>query len=197
MINSMDKISSCEKWEKLSLKKLVLGYTCMRFFVLVFCTDQTYMGQIIRFLSLFNFVLEFADSCKILTFGGDSVDAESHSPSTVSAPSETPHWLSQHGVRLHINWVNAKWWNLRNVGAFCIDSVDVESHSALTQLMWSLIPRWLSWWGVVLCVDSVWGITSSGTFKEIGFIKINHKMFKKVNINQKMSKFFLSLEEKN
>jgi hypothetical protein len=38
-----------------------------------------------------------------LTFGGDSVDAESHSPSTESTPSETPRQLSQCGMRLHVN----------------------------------------------------------------------------------------------
>ncbi len=38
-----------------------------------------------------------------LTFGGDSVDAESHSLSTESTPSETPRQLSQHGVRLNVN----------------------------------------------------------------------------------------------
>jgi hypothetical protein len=33
----------------------------MRLFVLVFCTDQTYKGHIIRLLSVFDFVLELAD----------------------------------------------------------------------------------------------------------------------------------------
>jgi hypothetical protein len=33
-----------------------------------------------------------------LTFGGDSVDAESHSSSTESTPSETPRQLSQRGM---------------------------------------------------------------------------------------------------
>jgi hypothetical protein len=41
----------------LSLKR----YTCMRFFCAGFCTDQTYKGQIIRLLSNFDFVLEFAN----------------------------------------------------------------------------------------------------------------------------------------
>jgi hypothetical protein len=33
-----------------------------------------------------------------LTFGGDSVDTESHSSSTESPPSETPRQLSQRGM---------------------------------------------------------------------------------------------------
>jgi hypothetical protein len=36
----------------------------MRFFVPVFCTDQTYIGQVIRLLSIFDFVLEFVDLFK-------------------------------------------------------------------------------------------------------------------------------------
>ncbi len=82
-----------------------------------------------------------------LTFRGDSVDAESHSPSTESTPSETPCRLSQRRVRLHVNWVNAEWWML--------------VPSALTQLTWSLIPRWLSWRGVSLRVNSVDGESHS------------------------------------
>jgi hypothetical protein len=34
------------------------------FFVLIFCTDQTHIGQIIRLLNVFNFFLEFADLFK-------------------------------------------------------------------------------------------------------------------------------------
>jgi hypothetical protein len=37
------------------------GTLALDFFVPVFRTDQTYRGQIIRLLSVFNFVLEFAD----------------------------------------------------------------------------------------------------------------------------------------
>jgi hypothetical protein len=117
-----------------------------------------------------------------LTFGGDLVDAESHSSSTESTPSETPRQLSQRRVRLHINWVNAEWDSTStestrndkifvNVGVFCFDSVDVDS---VDKRVW-------------LCVDSVWGrwikqkqacISSSGAFKGIVFIKINNEMFK-------------------
>jgi hypothetical protein len=50
-----------------------------------------------------------------LTFGGDSVDEESHSSSTESTPSETLRQLSQRRVRLHV------------------DSVGGESDSASTQ----------------------------------------------------------------
>ncbi len=55
-------------------------------------------------------------------------------PSTESTLSETPHQLSQHGVRLHINWVNTEGTNI------------YEDF---------IIPRWLSWLGVSLHVDSV------------------------------------------
>jgi hypothetical protein len=75
----------------------------MRFFILVLCTYQTHIGQIKRLLNFFDFVLEFANLLKFFTFGGDSVDAESHSLSTESTPSETPRQLSQHGVRLQVN----------------------------------------------------------------------------------------------
>ncbi len=67
----------------------------MRFYVLVFCTDQANMGQIIRLLSVFHFVLDFAYLFKFFNIGGDSVDAESDSPSTASMSSETPRQLSQ------------------------------------------------------------------------------------------------------
>jgi hypothetical protein len=53
-----------------------------------FLPDQKYLGIIVRFLSVFYFVLEFADLFK---FGGDSVDVESHSLSTDLTPSEIPH----------------------------------------------------------------------------------------------------------
>jgi hypothetical protein len=45
-----------------------------------------------------------------LTFGSDSVYAESYSLSTESSLSETPHQLTESTwVRLHVNWVNAEW----------------------------------------------------------------------------------------
>jgi hypothetical protein len=109
-----------------------------------------------------------------------------------------PRQLSQHQVRRQLEWINTEWDSRStestrndeifvNVGAFCVDSVDVESPSALDQLTRSLTPRWLSWQGVSLLVDSVCGrwvkpkhahTTNSGAFKEIGFRKINHEMFK-------------------
>ncbi len=83
------------------------------------------------------------------------VDAESDSPSTESTWSETPHQLSQRGVRLHVNWVNAEdtniyedfiipcWLSWRGV-SLRVDSVDVVPHLALTQLTRNEIPRQLS-----------------------------------------------------
>jgi hypothetical protein len=54
----------------------------MRFFCSLFCTYRSHIGQIIRLLNFFYFVLEFADLFKFFTFGGDSVDGESDSAST-------------------------------------------------------------------------------------------------------------------
>ncbi len=133
------------------------GTLARNFLVLVFCTYQTHIGQIISFLSFFDFVLEFADLFKFFF----------HSAVTQLMRNLIPRQLSQRQVRLHVNWVNAEWdspstestWNDKifiNVSVFCADSVDAESHSAMTQLTWSLIPRWLSQWRVWLCVDSVW-----------------------------------------
>jgi hypothetical protein len=70
-----------------------------------FYTDQIYIGRTSSLLSVFNFVLEFADLFKFFlrTLGSDSVDTESHSPPTESMPSETPPQLSQRGVRLYAN----------------------------------------------------------------------------------------------
>jgi hypothetical protein len=78
--------------------------------------------------------------------------------------SETPCQLSQHGVRLHVNWVNAEWDSmstgsmqkaptLTNILSFCVDLVNAESHSVLTLSTWSLTWRWLSWWGMRLRVN--------------------------------------------
>jgi hypothetical protein len=83
------------------------------------------------------------------------VYAEWDSPSTESTRSETSHQLSQHGVRLHVNWVNAegtiiyedfiilRWLSWRGV-SLRVDSVDVESHLALTQLTGNETRRQLS-----------------------------------------------------
>jgi hypothetical protein len=68
-----------------------------------------------------------------------------HLPHTETTWSQTLRQLSQHGVRLHINWVNAEWDStsiestqktstFTKILSFCIDSVDVESHLASTQL---------------------------------------------------------------
>jgi hypothetical protein len=127
----------------------------MRFFVLVFCTDRPHIGQIIRLSNVFVFVLEFTDLVDFFNIRGDSVDTESHSPSTESTPTETPCQLSQCEVRLHVNWVNMEWWNLCKCWcllrwlSWCwvslrVDSVDMTSHSTLTQLT-----------GVSLCIDTV------------------------------------------
>ncbi len=110
-----------------------------------------------------------------------------HSAVTQLTRRLIPHQLSQRWVRLHSTESTRNDKIFLNVGVFRVDSVDMESHSVLTQLRWSLIPRWLSWRRVWLCVDSVWtrwimpkqaNITSSGTFKGIGFRKINNKLFK-------------------
>jgi hypothetical protein len=156
----------------------------MRFFWSGFCTDQTYIGQIInKAFECFRFCTWIRRLNRIFW----------HSAVTQLTPSLIPRQLSQ--TRLHVDWVNAEWVSTStesmgndeifvNVGAFCVNSVDVESHSALTQLTWSLTPRWLSWRGVSLHVDSVWGrwirpkqayITSSGA---IGYRKINHEIVK-------------------
>jgi hypothetical protein len=78
-----------------------------------------------------------------------------HLPHTESMRSQTLRQLSQHGVRLHVNWVNAEDANIYEdfiiprwlswcVVSLCVDSVDVESHLALTQLTRSETPRQLS-----------------------------------------------------
>ncbi len=115
-------------------------YTCMRFFVLVFCTYRTNIGQIIRLLNNFDFVLEFANLYEFFNI---------------------QRWLSWREVSFLVNWANAKWDSTStestqndkifvNVGVFCVDSVDVKPHSALTQLTW-----------VSLRVDSVDGESDS------------------------------------
>ncbi len=83
------------------------------FFCSGFHTDQSYIGLIIRLLSVFNFVLEFANLFKF---------------------SYIRQWLSWCGVSFTVNLVNAKWDSTStelvqndkifvNVGDFCIDSV--------------------------------------------------------------------------
>ncbi len=94
--------------------------------------------------------------------------------------------LSQRGVRLPINWVNAEW-----------DSMSTESmrsetprqlsqrrrhqhlrrfhHSALTELTWSLTPRWLSRHGVSLGVDSVDGEWDSASTESPPNVKNSNK----------------------
>ncbi len=63
------------------------------FFVLVFRTYQTHLGQIIRLLNFFNFVLEFADLFNFLK----------HSLVTQLTQSLIPRQLSQRRERPHIN----------------------------------------------------------------------------------------------
>ncbi len=141
---------------RINLITRLKGTLAWDFFVPVFCTDQTYIGQIIRLLSVFDFVLEFADLFKFFNIWQWLCWRR------VSFPRQ----LSQRQVRLHVDWVNAEWDSTStestrndeifvNVGAFWVDSVDVESHSGLTQLTWSLTLHWLSWQGVSLGVDSV------------------------------------------
>jgi hypothetical protein len=94
----------------------------------------------------------FLNSPSYSNFGGDSVDAESHSSSTESTPSETPRQPSQQGVRLYSTESTLNDEIFVNVGVFCVGSVDVESHSALTQVT-----------GVSLRFDSVDGESNSGS----------------------------------
>jgi hypothetical protein len=72
----------------------------------------------------------------------------------VNAESDSPS-MSQRGVRLHVNRVNAEWdftstestqktATFTKILSFRVDSVDVESHLALTQLTRNEIPRQLS-----------------------------------------------------
>ncbi len=76
-------------------------------------------------------------------------------PHTESTRSETRHQLSQHGVRLHVNWVKAEWDStstestqktptFTKILSFRVDSVGVESHLALTQLTRNETPHQLS-----------------------------------------------------
>jgi hypothetical protein len=88
---------------------MLIGTLAWDFFVPVFCTDQTYIGQIIRLLSLFDFVLEFADLFKFsnfqwwlswcqVSFPVNWVSTKWDSVLTVSMQSETPCQLSQRGM---------------------------------------------------------------------------------------------------
>jgi hypothetical protein len=85
---------------------------------------------------------------------------------TDSTQSQTLRQLSQLGMRLHVNWVNAEWDSMSTesmqnkptftkILSFRVDSVDMESQSMLTQLMWSLTWLWLSWRGMRLCINWV------------------------------------------
>ncbi len=82
-----------------------------------------------------------------------------HLSHSESMRNETSRQLSQQGVRLHINWVNAEWdststastqkaLTFTKISSFSFESVDVESKSVLTQSTWSLTWRWLSWRGM-------------------------------------------------
>jgi hypothetical protein len=160
----------------------------MIFFVLVFCSDQTYIGQIIRLLSVFNFVLEFADLFKFFL----------HLAVTQLTQNLIPHQLNQHQVRHHVDRVNGEWDSMStestrngevfvNVGAFCVDSVDVESHSTLTQLKWSLTLCWIS---VLKMNQAKTGIHNQlwrllrARFLE----KLTEKCSNEANVNKKMLK---------
>jgi hypothetical protein len=120
---------------------LKVQYTCMLFFVVVFCRDQTSRPNN-KVFEYFRFILEFYDifdfftSMRWLSWCG-------------SMPSETPwhlshaKWdstqLSQCGIwNLWRYWRIPRWLRWREV-SLRADSVDV-----LTQLIGSLIPRRLS-----------------------------------------------------
>jgi hypothetical protein len=66
-------------------------------------------------------------------------------PHTESMRSETPRQLSQRGVRLHVNGVNAR-------VRLHVNWINTEVTNIYEDF---IIPRWLSWRGVSLCVDSV------------------------------------------
>jgi hypothetical protein len=84
---------------------------------------------------VFSINLIFAE--KFSSFSSDSVDVKSHSPSTESTSSEIPHPLSRE-VKLHVNWVDVKCWNIRKSRRIpSTHAVDVESHSALAQATFS------------------------------------------------------------
>ncbi len=61
----------------------------MRFFCFIFCTRSNLNKPKNKALIILNLILEFADTLNFLSFGGDSVDTEPHSPSTESMSSET------------------------------------------------------------------------------------------------------------
>ncbi len=92
-----------------------------------------------------------------------------HLPHTESesTQSETPCQLSQRGMRLHVNWVNAEWESMSKestqkaptftkISSYRIDSVDVVSHLASIQLTGNETPCqlshcrmlkiWIIWW---------------------------------------------------
>jgi hypothetical protein len=77
----------CEQ-PKMCLWLRLKGTLAWDFCVPVFCTEQTYIGQIIILLSVFDVVLEFADLFEFFNIW---------------------RWLSWRRVSLPVNWVNAEW----------------------------------------------------------------------------------------
>jgi hypothetical protein len=127
------------------------GTLAWDFFVLVFCTYKTHIGQIKRLQNFFDFGLEFADLFKFFNIR---------------------RWLNWREVSLLVNWVNTKWDSTSSESTQSetprqlsqrgmVKSSKMLVSSALTQLTLSLTPRWLSWQRVSLRVDSVDGESNS------------------------------------
>jgi hypothetical protein len=98
----------------------------------------------------------------------DTVSMGSETPSTKSMQSETLRQLSQSGVRLQINWVNAEGTNIYKYFIVPPFSIDMESNSA-----------WLSQRGVSLSVDSVdreWDSVSTESLPNVKKIGINRRI---------------------
>jgi hypothetical protein len=135
-------------------------------FFLVFCTDNTYIGQIIRlwvFSILFLNSPTYANFFNIrrwlrwrgVSFPVNRVNAEWNSMLTESMQRESPRHLSQHGMMESLRMLVLSALTSWREVSLHVDSVDMESHSALTQLTGSLTLHWLSWQGVSLSVDLV------------------------------------------
>ncbi len=104
------------RWEEKVSAKFEQGYHRVKgtlvwdILVLVHCMHHTCTDQRIRLLSDFFYYSRICWDIKIFIFSADdSIDVESHSPSTVSTKSETQIQLSQRRVELNINWINAEW----------------------------------------------------------------------------------------
>jgi hypothetical protein len=82
-------------------------YTCRRFFVPVFCTDQAYLSLRISNLTVFDLIIKFTAIFKLFYHSAVTRlmwSLIAVSPQTEAPLSETSHQLSQRGVTLlHVN----------------------------------------------------------------------------------------------